>query len=106
MLHTVSQGYYEEPYYFRDVSDIKSEIESVRSSLKRANKKIEELEEAKENVKIAIEEGNGEERELLCELEDIAENAEMTYSECNRLVENLECLKDELDETLWWAKNR
>ena len=106
MLRLIDASYYDEPYYVRDISDIKSEIEEVKGSLKRANKKIEELEEAKENVRTAIDEGDGEEKELLCELEEIAENAENTYSECSRLSENLECLKEELDEALWLLKSR
>ena len=37
-------------------------------------------------------------------LEVLLEKAEETYNECSLLSENIDSLKEELDESIWWAK--
>lgn len=111
MLHLVDRCYYEEPFYFRDAEDIREDISSVKSALREANKKIKALDEARESMKGAVSEmrtvrdknGDGEEDELSERLSMLFEETESTYNECARLFESLDALKEELDESIWFA---
>lgn len=111
MMHLVDRCYCEQPFYWRDTEDIKKEISQVRSTLRSANKRLEELEEARDGMRTLISEldleGRGDESEegkkITSELSCLLEEAERTYSECERLFENLDALKEELDESFWFA---
>jgi hypothetical protein len=105
MYHTVSGGYYSPASVWRDPEDIKEEIDAIRLSLREANKRMRTLDAAKEGIYSLLDtEEIGEDTSVVSALELLLEKAEETFDECNLLSESLDDLKDELDESLWWAR--
>ncbi len=105
MYHTVNHGYYEQTSIWRDPDDIKQEIDSIRATLREANKRMSALEAAKDGIAELLDtEEIGENTSVVCALEVLLEKAEETYNECSLLSENIDSLKEELDESLWWAR--
>ena len=105
MYHTTSNGYYNPPSIWRDPDDIKYEIDSIKATLKEANKRMSTLEAAKDSIAELLDtEEIGEDTTVLHALELLLEKAEETYEECSQLSESLDSLREELDESVWWAR--
>ena len=105
MLHTIQNGYYEQVSIWRDPEDIREEIDSIKATLREANKRMDALEGARESIAEMLDTQQiGEDTSVVTALEVLLEKAEETYNECSLLSENLDNLKEELDESIWWAR--
>ena len=105
MTHTVQNGYYEQVSIWRDPDDIKDEIDTIKASLRESNRRIQSLEAARESISEMLDTQQiGEDASIVSALEILLEKAEQTCGECSALLENLDELRDELDESIWWAR--
>lgn len=105
MTHITNEGYYEQISIWRDPDDIKREIDGIKSSLRDSNKRMQSLEAARESISEMLDTQQiGEDTSVVSALEVLLEKAEQTCLECNLLMENLDSLRDELDESIWWAR--
>lgn len=105
MITVTQSDYYAQSSIWRDPDDIKREIDSIKASLREANKRMTALEAAKDGIAALLDtEEIGDDTSVVTMLEVLLEKAEETYNECSLLSENIDSLKEELDESLWWAK--
>ena len=105
MITVINEIYYPQLSIWRDPDEIKSEIDSIKASLREANKRMTALEAAKDGIAALLDTQDiGDDTSVVQMLEVLLEKAEETYNECSLLSENIDSLKEELDESIWWAK--
>ena len=105
MTHTVNNGYYEQVSIWRDPDDIKGEIDGIKATLRESNRRMKSLDAARESISEMLDTQEiGEDTSIVSALEILLERAEQTCQECSTLLENLDELREELDESIWWAR--